>query len=162
MNDEKLFFLVQAKEGSRCRYTEEDGLPVLHGVLPDGLNYPENYGTVSCAIDDAGRPLEGFLISSEPLEVCSKVEARPVASIRTREEGRKGDKIVMVPVEDPKTGNIEDKSDLGENLLIELRAFTVEKMGAEDKETEVREVLDHEDAKRLVEHCKKIYKRRGK
>ncbi len=158
MTDKSVGFIVQAREGSRFRYEYKNGKLKLESMLPEDRIYPEDYGIVAESLDDTRKPLDGFLITDESLEPGSVVEARPVACIRTEEEGIKNDKVVLVPEEDP-DAEIKGLEDIDRSLLIELKAFISELCEVEGKDVEVRDTLGSDDARRLIKHCKKIYKR---
>ncbi|MFP4116503.1 MAG: inorganic diphosphatase [Candidatus Aenigmatarchaeota archaeon] len=160
MTKKAVNFIVKAREGSRCKYNYSDGKLELESMLPKGAQYPENYGAVSQTLDDARKKLDGFLITNESIEPGTSVKVRPVACIRTEEEGVKNDKVVVVPEIDPDKDNIKDLEDLDRKLLIELKAFVNELCQAEGKDVEIKDTFGSRDARRLIKHCKKIYKRR--
>lgn len=157
--DDDIYFLVKAREGSRCRYSYNDKVLQLEGMLPEGSNYPEDYGIVSKTSEDSRKTLDGFLITNESIEPGSLVSVRPVACIRTKEEGVKNDKIIVVTEEDGEMDEVDGKGDLDKELFIELKAFINELCEAENKEVEIEDTFGSDEARRLIKHCKKIYKR---
>ena len=159
---EGFYFLVKAEGNSRNRYSYRDKVLVLEDVLPEEIKYPEDYGIVSRTASETGEPLGGFLITNESMEPGSFVKVKPIAIIRTENDKIRDDKIVVVPLEDPNLKDVESLEDIEREILPDLEKFIQDKAKIEGKNMEIEDCLGAEKANQLIEHCRKIYKRKNK
>ncbi len=72
--------------------------------------------------------------------------------------GEQDDKILAVPVDDPKSNHIKNIDDLPESLLNEIVHFFQEYKRLEGKTTEVLGWEDYKEALKVVEHSIMLYK----
>jgi len=153
---EGINFLVKARQGSRCKYSYDNKILELEGMLPKEDVYPEDYGIILQTTHDNGKPLDGFLLTDESIEPGAIVEARPTASIRTKENGIKNDKVLLVPCAESNFNNRSHKKESFE----EIKDF-IRRLGQiKGEEIEIKGSFGSDEAIRLINHCKKIYKRR--
>ncbi len=157
---EQVDIVVEAKSGSRHKYSSEEGGLKLERILPDSIVFPEDYGRLDKTMHESGAPLEGFVLTEEPFEPGSYVSINPIGAIRTRNGDLEKDIIIGVPVEENTGKDRTDIKDLEEELLIQLKVFIGE-LHKEKSRFEVRDTIGSDKTKRLINRCKKIYKRRG-
>jgi len=86
------------------------------------------------------------------------IEARPVAMMKMDDDGEKDDKVIAVPVEDPRYDHVEDVDDLSQQQKDEIGEFfeTYKNLEA-GKETEVLGWEDKAAAMDAIEHAQELY-----
>jgi inorganic pyrophosphatase len=68
-------------------------------------------------------PLDVVLLTTYPLLPGILVRARPVAIINMLDSGEGDDKIIAVPVDDPRWSEVKDLSDINKHTLKEIEHF---------------------------------------
>ncbi len=165
MKDKKnsgTFFLVKAKKGSRCRYNFSSRILKVEDILPEEVCYPNNYGILTKTARENNEPMDGFLLMDEPLEPGSFVKSRPVAMVRTTEEGMNMDRAIMVPCDDPEKDDIMDLDDINEKIVDGIKSFLEKMCRNKNRELDIKDVVDKDTTQRLINRSKKIYKGRNK
>ncbi|OGI28600.1 MAG: inorganic pyrophosphatase, partial [Candidatus Moranbacteria bacterium RIFOXYA1_FULL_44_7] len=106
--------IVEIPKFSKNKYEidKETGLIALDRVMHSAQDYPFDYGFVPQTLFDDGDALDVVLITTHPLAPGILVKARPVAIMEMIDGGERDDKVVAVPVDDPRFENVRDINDL--------------------------------------------------
>jgi inorganic pyrophosphatase len=106
-------FVVEIPKGSRNKYEfGEDGRIHLDRTLYTSTVFPTEYGYIDETLGEDGDPLDGMVICDEPTFPGCVIRARPIAMFRMTDEKGPDDKVVAVPVGDPRTAQLQDVGDL--------------------------------------------------
>ena len=153
--------IVDTPKGSRNKFKwdEDLGLYKLSGVLPAGAVFPFDFGYVPSTKGDDGDALDVLLLMDEPAFVGCLVEARLIGVVEARqtEKGRteKNDRLIAVAEESRSHREIEELSDLPENLIHEIEHFFVSYNAAKGKQFEPTGRAGSRRARNLVEAGRK-------
>lgn len=159
-SENTVFVIVEIPKGSRNKYEFVKGSPsymALDRVLHSPVIYSGDYGLVPQTLWEDGDPLDALIIMEEPTFPGCVVECRPVAFLEMRDQGERDDKVIFVPVGDPRYEGVQDKSDLPEHLLKEIAHFFAIYKQLEGKEVEILGWKGQEAAWKAIRHAQKLY-----
>jgi inorganic pyrophosphatase len=122
---EEVEAIVEVPRGSRNKYETDHttGAIRLDRVLFSSVHYPTDYGFIPGTTSADGDPLDVLIIVEEPTFPGCRVKVRPIGVLLMRDEKGIDEKILGVPVADPRFDGIRDISDLQEHWLLEIRNF---------------------------------------
>ncbi|MEX0913259.1 MAG: inorganic diphosphatase, partial [Candidatus Paceibacterota bacterium] len=86
---------------------------------------------------DDGDALDVVLITTHPLAPGILVKARPVAIMEMIDGGDRDDKVVAVPIDDPRFDNVHDIGDLNPHFQKEMTHFFETYKKVQNKEVSV-------------------------
>ena len=123
--DERLFAIVEIPMGSSNKYEWDPGLNAirLDRLLFSSLGYPTDYGFFKDTLASDGDPLDAMIAVSAPTFPGCRIEVKPVALFRMRDQRAQDNKILCVPVTDPNWSHIEELEDLPMTLRDEISHF---------------------------------------
>jgi inorganic pyrophosphatase len=157
--------IIEVPKGSTNKYEldKETGLLRLDRVLYSAVYYPADYGFIPRTFCDDGDPLDALVLSQEPVQPLTIVEARAIGVMRMRDEKGIDDKIVAVSVRDPAFADYTDKAQLPSHMLREIRRFFQDYKVLEHKQVVVEDLLGVPDALRIIREALDLYRqlRRG-
>jgi inorganic pyrophosphatase len=85
--------------------------------------FPVDYGFVPQTLWDDGDALDVIMLTSYPLAPGILVRARPVAIMHMIDGGDADDKVIAVPVDDPRWKDVADLADVNKHTLKEIEHF---------------------------------------
>ncbi len=144
--------IVEIPRGSRNKYEIDHitGTIRLDRVLFSSVHYPTDYGFISNTKGSDGDPLDVLVLVEEPTFPGCRVQIRPVGVLIMRDEKGLDEKILGVPLADPRFDGIEDISQVQKHWLIEIENFFNTYKLLEKKETRVEEWKDSKVAKAVL------------
>lgn len=136
---EPLEVVVEIPRGSRNKYEidEASGAVRLDRVLYSSVHYPTDYGFIPGTRAEDGDHLDVLVIVEEPTFPGCHLRVRPVGCLKMRDEKGLDNKIIAVPVADPRFDEVHDLSDVASHWLREIENFFATYKTLEAKETEV-------------------------
>jgi len=145
--------IVEIPKGSRNKYEidHDSGVIRLDRVLFSSVHYPTDYGFIPGTCSADGDPLDVLIIVEEPTFPGCRVTVRPIGVLLMRDEKGIDEKILAVPVADPRFDGIEDIGDLREHWLLEIRNFFGTYKLLEGKESHVEEWHGAREARTLLQ-----------
>lgn len=151
--------IIEINKGSKNKYeiNKETGLIALDRVLHTAQDYPFDYGFVPRTLWDDGDALDVVLLSTYPVLPGILVAARPVALIRMTDCGDSDDKIIAVPVHDPRWDDVKDLSDINKHTLKEIDHFFMTYKKIQKKEVHIAGFEGVEKAHGAVARSIKLY-----
>lgn len=122
---EEINVIIEIPKGSKNKYEidKATGLIALDRALHTAQDYPFDYGFMPQSLWDDGDALDVVLLTTYPLFPGVLVAARPVAIMHMTDSGEGDDKVIAVPVHDPRWEEVRDVSDINKHTLKELEHF---------------------------------------
>lgn len=147
--------VIEISKGSKNKYEldKETGLLILDRILHTSTHYPANYGFIPRTYGDDGDPLDVLLLCSEAIQPMTLVRAYPIGVITMLDNGKKDEKIIAIPFNDPNYNGYQDISQLPPHLVNEMEHFFTVYKALENKTTIVNEKGDREEAVRVIRDC---------
>ena len=133
--------VIEISKGSKNKYEldKETGLLKLDRILYTSTHYPANYGFIPRTFGDDQDPLDVLLLCSEPVAPMTLVHAYPIGMISMLDNGRRDEKIISIPFDDPTYNVYHDISELPAHIFDEMKHFFTVYKALEGKETVVNE-----------------------
>lgn len=153
--------VVEIPRGSRNKYEldKERGVMRLDRVLYSSVHYPTDYGFVVGTLAEDGDALDALVIVDEPTFPGCHIIARPIGVLDMRDEKGPDQKILAVPIGDPRFSEIFDLRDIGQHWLREIENFFQTYKALEPKWTEVVGWEDRAAALRVIEDARTLHER---
>lgn len=116
---------VEIPKGSRAKYEldKKTGRIRLDRVLFSSVHYPADYGFVTDTHAGDGDPLDALVVVEEPTFPGCIIPSRPIGTLLMRDSKGPDEKILAVPVGDPRFDTIRDLKDLAPHWLREIETF---------------------------------------
>lgn len=117
--------LIEIPRGSRNKYEwdEKRGVLRLDRTLYSSVHYPCDYGYIPNTHADDGDHLDVLVIVEEPTVPGCHVDARPIGVLRMRDDKGIDDKIICVPVADPRFNDVHEFADIASHWQLEIDQF---------------------------------------
>ena len=149
---EDFICVIEISKGSKKKYEldKETGYIILDRILYTSTHYPANYGFIPRTYGDDLDPLDVLLICAEPLEPMSLVRAYPIGVISMIDSGRRDEKIIAIPYNDPNYNHYTDIDQLPKHIFEEMTHFFSVYKNLENKETVVDEVRSRDEAIKVI------------
>lgn len=156
---EEMNVIIEIPKFSKNKYEidKETGIIALDRVMHTAQDYPYDYGFVPQTLFDDGDALDVVLITTHPLAPGILVKARPVAIMEMIDGGERDDKVIAVPVEDPRFDEIHDLKDLNKHFIKEVSHFFETYKKVQNKEVSVGEWHGAKEAQEAFRKSKKMY-----
>lgn len=152
--------IVEINKGSHNKYEidKKSGLIALDRVLHTTQHYPYDYGFVPQTYWEDGDALDVVLLTTNPLFPGLLVKARPVALMHMIDSGEADDKVLAVPVADPRWDYIKDLEDINKHTLREISHFYETYKQLQDKVVIVAGFKGRAEAEAAFEKGRSAYK----
>lgn len=156
---DKMHVIVEINKGSKNKYEidKKTGLIALDRVAHTAQDFPFDYGFVPRSLWHDGDPLDVILLTTHPLLPGVLVRARPVALMNMIDSGEGDDKIIAVPVDDPRFENVQDLKDINPHIIKEIEHFYSTYKKLQDKVVEVTGFKGKSEAQAAFEEGLKLY-----
>ena len=151
--------VIEINKGSKNKYEidKKTGLITLDRVMHSSQDYPFDYGFVPQTHWDDGDALDVVVLTTYPLFPGLLLEARPVAIMHMIDGGDADEKVIAVPVGDPRFADIKDLSDINPHTLKEIKHFFMTYKQIQNKEVTVGEFEGREVAEKAFERACNLY-----
>lgn len=151
--------IVEIPKFSKNKYEidKETGIIALDRVMHTAQDYPFDYGFVPQTLFDDGDALDVVLLTTYPLMPGILVKARPIAIMEMIDGGDRDDKVVAVPVDDPRFNDVQDLADLNKHFIKEMSHFFETYKKIQNKEVSVGEWHGRDVAKQAFEKSVQMY-----
>jgi len=157
--------VIEIPMGSRNKYEidRETGVLKLDRVLHSPFHYPTDYGFIPQTLCEDGDALDALVMTHHPVPPLCVVEARPIGVLKMRDEKGMDEKVLCVPVGDPRFRRIRDIEHLPDHWLVEIAHFFERyKELEEGKFTQVLGWGGAEEAKQVILKAMELYDERYK
>jgi inorganic pyrophosphatase len=163
-NAPKLFnVIIENPRGNKNKYEvdKKTGLIKLDRPMKTAQDFPFDYGFVPQTYWHDNDPLDVIVMSTYPLHPGVLVEVRPVAVFRMVDCGEKDDKILTVPVDDPRWDKVQNLQHVNPHTIKEFTHFFETYKSIEDgKKVEIKKVEGKKEALAAVKEGIALYKKK--
>ena len=148
--------IVEIPRGSRNKYEMDHDTGDIHldRVLYSSVHYPTDYGFIPNTRSADGDPLDIMILVEEPTFPGCHVRVSAIGVLLMRDEKGIDEKILGVPLADPRFEEINDIGQVQKHWLAEIENFFSTYKLLEKKETNVE---DWKDARVAREVLKKYW-----
>ena len=156
---EKFNVVIEIVQGSQDKYEYDEKLDVikLDRVLYGSQRYPANYGFIPQTRAEDGDHSDALVFSTNPLFPGAVVEARPIGMMNMVDNGEVDNKILAVPVSDPRFADILSLEDLPQHILNEIKNFFETYKELQGKKVTVSGYVSKEDALKELEKTREAF-----
>lgn len=157
---EEMNVIVEINKGSKNKYEidKKTGLIALDRVMHTSQDYPFDYGFVPQSLWHDGDPLDVVLLTTYPLAPGILVKSRPVAIMHMIDGGEADEKVIAVPVDDPRFEGVKDLEDINKHTLKEIQHFFATYKKLQSKEVIVGEMEGRSVAEQAFLESLDLYK----
>ncbi len=151
--------IIEIPRNSKNKYEidKATGIIALDRVMHTSQDYPFDYGFVPQTLFDDGDALDVVMMTTYPLAPGILVRARPVAIMGMLDAGERDDKVIAVPVDDPRFAEVKDLTDINKHFLKEMEHFFSTYKKIQNKEVAVTGFSDAAAAKAAFERSREMY-----
>lgn len=157
---DKMNVIVEINKGSKNKYEvdKETGLIALDRVAHTAQDFPFDYGFVPQSLWHDNDPLDVIILTTYSLMPGILVKVRPVAIMNMIDSGEGDDKIIAVPVDDPRWSDTKDLGDINKHTIKEIEHFYSTYKKLQNKEVEVKGFKGAKEAQEAFEEGLQLYK----
>jgi len=151
--------VIEIPRGSRNKYEydHERGIYRLDRVLYSSMHYPTDYGFIDGTLGEDGDPLDILVAVEEATFPGCHMRARPIGALWMSDEKGIDEKVLAVPVDDPRFKDITDLPHLPEHWPLEIAAFFRTYKELQGEQTDVRDWMGVNEAWRVIEECRQRF-----
>lgn len=152
--------IIEIPRGSKNKYEidKNTGLIALDRVMHTAQDYPFDYGFVPKSYWDDGDALDVLILATYPLSSGVLVRVRPVAVMEMTDGDESDNKIIAVPINDPRWDDIQDLGDINKHTLKEIKHFFSTYKKIQGKFVEVKGFKNKAVAQADFEKSIRLYK----
>jgi inorganic pyrophosphatase len=116
---------IEIPKGQRNKYEvdHKTGRIRLDRMLFTSTRYPADYGFVEDTLGGDGDPLDALVLLDEPTFPGCLIRCRTIGMFRMTDEAGPDEKLVCVPVGDPRLSHLQDIFHLPEFERLEIQHF---------------------------------------
>jgi len=161
---EELNVIVEIPKGSKNKYEidKETGMIALDRVAHSTQDFPFDYGFAPQTLWDDGDALDVILLTTHPLLSGILVRVRPVGIMKMIDGGDSDDKIIAVPVEDPRFTHVQDLPDINKHTIKEMEHFYSTYKKIQNKEVKVIGFEGKGEASKAIVRSQELYRNKFK
>ena len=151
--------IIEIPKFSKNKYEidKATGVIALDRVMHSAQDYPFDYGFVPQTLFDDGDALDVVLLTTYPLFPGILVKARPVAIMEMIDGGERDDKVIAVPVDDPRFDEVRDIGDLNKHFIKETTHFFETYKKVQNKEVKLGPWHGAAEAKAAFARSRELY-----
>ncbi|HEV2361302.1 MAG TPA: inorganic diphosphatase [Acidimicrobiales bacterium] len=117
--------VIEIPKGQRNKYEMDHatGRIRLDRMLFTSTRYPADYGFIEDTLGQDGDPLDALVLVEEPTFPGCLIRSRAIGMFRMTDEKGPDDKVIAVPVGDPRLEHLQDLRHLPEFDRLEIQHF---------------------------------------
>lgn len=152
--------IIEIGKGSKNKYEidKETGLIALDRAMHTAQDYPFDYGFVPQTYWHDNDPLDVVVLTTYPLAPGILVKVRPVAVVHMVDDGERDEKIIAVPVKDPRWDDVQDLADVNKHTIKEIEHFFLTYKKLQNKEVEINGIEGAAVAEAAIVEGQAMYK----
>ena len=163
INPDEFIAVIEIAKGFKKKYEidKQTGFIILDRILHTSTQYPANYGFIPKTLSGDGDPLDVLVLSSEALDPLVLVNCYPVGMMIMTDNGKKDEKIVAIPCNDPLYNEYKTLDSLPKHIADEMiNFFRVYKDENEGVTLVEQKPLGVNDAKLAIAEAKQNYRKK--
>ncbi len=149
------FIEIPKGSSNKYEYDEERKVFVLDRALFSPMFYPADYGFIPDTLAEDGDPIDIMVLMANPTFPGCMIRSRVIGMFLMEDEKGKDEKIIAVPLGDPRYEEIKTIDDMGSHMKKEFEHFFSEYKQLEGKEVHIRGWADIEEAHAAIEKARK-------
>jgi len=152
--------IIEINKGSKNKYEidKKTGMIALDRVAHTAQDFPFDYGFVPQTLWDDEDALDVVVLTTYPLQPGILVTVRPVALMKMIDDGDSDDKLIAVPIGDPRWGEVNDLEDINKHTLKEMEHFYSTYKKIQGQEVDVKGFVGKNAAKEAIKRSLNLYK----
>ena len=156
---DSLNVVIEIPKGSNNKYEidKATGLIALDRVLHSAQTFPFDYGFIPQTLWDDDDALDVIILTTNPLASGILVRARAVAIMRMIDTGEADDKLIAVPIDDPRWAEVKDLSDINPHQIKEIEHFFSTYKQLQNKEVTVKGFEGKAEAEKAFARSRELY-----
>jgi len=156
---EEVNVIIEIPRGSLNKYEidKETGLIALDRVAHTAQPFPFDYGFAPQTLWDDGDALDVIVLTTEPLHPGILVRVRPVGLMHMNDSGESDDKVIAVPVDDPRWEDVKNIEDVNKHTLKTMKHFYENYKKLQNKEVIINGFDGIEEANAAVKRSHDMY-----
>jgi inorganic pyrophosphatase len=150
--------VIETPKGSRNKYDYDPACDCMElaTVLPEGMNFPYDFGFVPSTLGADGDPLDVLVLMDEPVIPGCVVQARLVGAIEAKQKEKgadwiRNDRLIAVATHAQTHQDVKTLDDLRPHLLKEIKGFFVHYNELRNRKFKPQHEVGPRQAHRLVE-----------
>ncbi|AFY75189.1 inorganic pyrophosphatase [Synechococcus sp. PCC 7502] len=153
--------IIEIPAGSKNKYEFDKDLNAfaLDRVLYASVQYPYDYGFIPNTLAEDGDPMDGMVIMDQPTFPGCIIPARPIGMLIMIDGGDRDEKLLCVPVKDPRYAHVKSLDDIAPHRLEEIAEFFRTYKNLEKKVTEIQGWQNADAVELFVNKCIAAYNR---
>lgn len=155
--------IIENPRGNKNKYEvdKETGLIKLDRPMKTAQDFPFDYGFIPQTYWHDNDPLDVVVLATYPLHPGVLVEVRPVAVFRMIDCGDRDEKILAVPVDDPRFDKVQNLSHVNPHTIKEFtHFFETYKSIEEGKKVEIKKVEGKKEAMEVIREGMMLYEKK--
>lgn len=151
--------IIEINRGSKNKYEidKKTGLIALDRVMHTAQDYPYDYGFVPQTLWEDDDALDVLVLTTYPLYPGILVRVRPIAVMEMIDDGLSDNKIIAVPLDDPRWDDVKDVEDINKHTLKEIEHFFSTYKKIQEKEVTISGFKGKGDAQADFEKSITLY-----
>lgn len=156
---QQMNIIIEIPRGSKNKYEidKETGLIALDRVSHTAQHFPFDYGFIPQTYWDDEDALDAIILTTEPLAPGILVRGRPIGLMNMIDDGDPDDKIIAVPIDDPRWKEVKDVKDINKHTLKEMEHFYSTYKNLQKKEVSITGFKGKTKAVEAFERARKLY-----
>lgn len=158
-NAQSVEAMIEIPRGARNKYEYDDkrGVFRLDRVLYSSVHYPTDYGFIPGTLAEDGDHLDILVIVEEPTFPGCHIKVRPIGVLNMIDVNGEDQKILAVPMGDPRFERVKDISDISPHWLREIENFFDTYKSLENVQTQLQGWDNSEQAVQVIKECVRRY-----
>lgn len=151
--------LIEIPAGSQNKYEfdKEKGVLRLDRVLYSPVHYPTDYGYIPDTLEEDGDPIDILVMVTNPTVPGCIIDARVVGVLSMADDKGIDNKLLGVPVKDPRFDHFKDLDDVPPHVLREIEHFFKTYKDLEGKSTMIKGWLGAAEAAEILDRAIAAY-----
>ncbi len=152
--------IIEIPKGSQNKYEydKKNKMLKLDRVLFSPMHYPGDYGFIPQTLGEDNDPLDALVLVTYPTFPLTLIEARPIGLLKMVDKGEPDDKILCVPVDDPRFNEVKDISGIQKHVLNEIAHFFEVYKALEGKKVDIKGWHGVKKAQEIIKQCVERFK----
>jgi inorganic pyrophosphatase len=156
--------IIEIPKGSKNKYEidKETGLIALDRAMHTAQDYPIDYGFVPRTLWDDDDAVDAIVLTTYPLSPGILVRIRPIGIMNMIDSGEADDKLIGVPVDDPRWGETKDIKHVNKHTLKEIEHFFLTYKKLQNKEVSISGFKGKQEAEKAFLRGQELYNKKFK